>query len=540
MNKLALFRYRPIAMGKIKRSIFACFIFLIGVYPSKLVAQNSEFGVNLSGMEWNSGVGTVGTTYFEPTQAEFTYYASKGLKLVRIPFLWERMQPTLGGALNATYLAQLDQVVGYAANAGVSVFIDCHNYARYPYNGNVITSGGGPTQANFNNLWTQLATHYASNTTVWGYDIMNEPNTLGGINWMTIAQATITAIRTVDQTHVIIIEGDNWSHGNTWTTYNNTYNTLTDPNNNLVFEAHQYFDNNYSGAYSNNTMAGNGDNVNTGVTLITPFVNWVKTNNVRGMVGEYGIPNNADQANWNTLLTNFLAYLQTNCILGTYWAGGPDWGTYLLSCEPTNNFTTDAPQMAVLDQYTNFVSGCSPITPQPITLSSFSLSQDNSAVSLYWTTASETNNDYFTIQRSGDGFSFEGIGQVKGNGTTTAIHNYSFTDLNPLSGTAYYRLAQSDYNGDVTYSKEVSTTLGSKIQVVVAPNPFSNVANLIVTGGPQELVQLKILDLTGKTKYSGCNSANEGIIFGNGLNPGLYLLQVQINDQLFVQKIVKQ
>ena len=337
---------------------YLALIAVLLVFNVKVFSQASPYGVSLSGMEWGTSniPGAAGTNYFLPTAQEFTYYKGKGLKLFRIPFLWERMQESLGGSLNSTYLSQLDGVVSAAATAGVSVFLDCHNYGRY--NGNVITSSNGPTQAQYNNLWTQLATHYAGNTTVWGYDIMNEPHDLGGVNWMTVAQAAITAIRTVDAAHTLIIEGDNWSHGNTWTTYNNNYYQLTDPNNNLVFEAHQYFDSDGSGNYTNNTVAGNNANSSTGVTLITPFVNWLKNNKVKGMVGEYGVPNTADQTNWNTLLTNFLTYLQTNCVMGTYWAGGPAWGTNALSCEPTNNYTTDASQMSVLKNFTALGAGC--------------------------------------------------------------------------------------------------------------------------------------------------------------------------------------
>ena len=340
--------------------LYCCITLIVALalVNTKAVGQAGPYGVSLSGMEWGTGTipGTAGTNYFLPTAQEFTYYKGKGLKLFRIPFLWERMQETLGGSRNSTYLSQLDGVVSAAAAAGVSVFLDCHNYARY--NGNVITASGGPTQAQYNNLWTQLATHYASNTTVWGYDIMNEPHDLGSVDWQTVAQAAITAIRTVDATHTLIIEGNNWSHGNTWTTYNNNYYQMTDPNNNLVFEAHQYFDSDGSGNYTSNTVSGNGANSQTGVTLITPFVTWAKNNKVKAMVGEYGVPNNADQTNWNTLLTNFLTYLQTNCVMGTYWAGGPAWGTNALSCEPTNNYTTDASQMAVLENFSALGTGC--------------------------------------------------------------------------------------------------------------------------------------------------------------------------------------
>ena len=349
---------------------YLVFVAVFTLFSGKGFSQASPYGVSLSGMEWGTGniPGTAGSNYFLPTAQEFTYYKGKGLKLFRIPFLWERMQESLGGSLNSTYLSQLDGVVSAATSAGVSVFLDCHNYARY--NGNVITSSGGPTQAQFDSLWTKLAAHYAGNTTVWGYDIMNEPHDLGGVNWQTVAQATVNAIRKVDQGHTIIIEGDNWSHGSTWTSNNNNYYQMTDPNNNLVFEAHQYFDSDGSGNYTNNTVAGNGDNEQTGVTLITPFVNWCTTNKVKGMVGEYGIPNDADQTNWNTLLTNFLTYLQTNCIMGTYWAGGPAWGTNPLSCEPTNNYTTDASQMSVLENFTSLGSGCANSSGITVSISS--------------------------------------------------------------------------------------------------------------------------------------------------------------------------
>ncbi len=374
-------------------------IFLILFLNGKGYSQASEFGVNLSGMEWGNTIpGTEGSDYFVPTAAEFAYYNSLGLKLFRIPFLWERMQPTLGGPLNATYLAYLDQVVAAAAASGVSVYIDCHNYARYNLTNpssssssndttTVITHSKGPTQAQYNNLWTQLATHYATNATVWGYDIMNEPHNLGKANWPAIVQSVVNAIRTVDTIHVIIVEGDNWSQGYRWPTLPNSAGlaAVIDPTNNLLFEAHQYFDSNESGTFTGTAGTGFADNtpldtpntVNSGVNIITPFVNWINKNNLRGMVGEFGIPNNAtasDQANWNTFLGNFLAYLRANCILGTYWAGGPAWGnSYVLSCEPLNNDYTNPgearPQMPTLASYTSFETGCTSVglTPALIT-----------------------------------------------------------------------------------------------------------------------------------------------------------------------------
>ena len=565
MDKLALFICKKSKAKSLKILLLAACLFAAIVFPVRLSAQDSEFGVNLAGLDFgpNNLPGTAATNFFVPNAAEFNYYSSFGLKLFRIPFIWERMQPTLGGALSTSYLTYLDQVVAAAAAANVSVYLDCHNYARYNpgsttnpstnSTANVITLGG-PTQAQFNNLWTQLATHYASNSTVWGYDIMNEPHDLGSANWPAIAQSVVTAIRTVDMSHVIILEGDHWSQGHLWPTLPNSTGLAAtiDPAKNLVFEAHQYFDTDESGQYASNSFAGNtplgtANTVTSGVTLITPFVDWIGANKLRGLVGEYGIPNNAstvDQTNWNSLLDNFLKLLQDSCILGTYWAGGPGWGNgYVTSSEPLNNNYTNSsderPQMPTLAKYTAFTGTCTPVS-QPVTLSSFSLSASAATVTLYWTTASEINNNYFAVERSADGISFEEIGQVKGNGTSVIIHNYSFLDASPLGGTAYYRLAQYDYNGNLNYSKIISTTTENKVEVIVAPNPFANTTSLIVSGAPQLPVQLKVLDLTGKTMHSGTYNTNEGIGIGGSLSPGLYVLQIQINDQVYVQKIIKQ
>ena len=380
------------------KHINKCLIILFAILSIsvKVHGQNSQFGVVLAGLDFG------GTTYV-PTAAECQYYSAKGFKLIRVPFLWEKIQPTVGGALDPTYLGYIDQVVAAAATYNMSVMIDMHNYLRYPSDPSTTSTStlvtqGGPTQAQFNDVWTKIATHYASNTTIWGYDLMNEPHNLGSANWPAIAQSVVNAIRLVDTKHTIVLEGDHWSQGHLWPTLPNSTGlaSIVDPNNNLVFEAHQYFDSDESGTYASTSFSGatplgSANTVTSGVTLITPFVQWIKQNNLRGMVGEYGIPNNAssaDQANWNSLLGNFLAYLQTNCILGTYWAGGPGWGNgYVISCEPLNNDYTDAsaerPQMPTMMNYTSFPSGCTPIgggPPNPVTVSITSPSTTGSLV----------------------------------------------------------------------------------------------------------------------------------------------------------------
>ena len=83
----------------------------------------------------------------------------------------------------------------------------------------------------------------------------------------------------------------------------------------------------------------------------------------------------------------------------------------------------------------------------PVELSSFSASVTLNNVELNWTTATETNNFGFSIERRSEDSEFEEIGFVKGNGTSTLINSYSFIDLKPLSGVVYYRLKQIDIDG---------------------------------------------------------------------------------------------
>ena len=98
----------------------------------------------------------------------------------------------------------------------------------------------------------------------------------------------------------------------------------------------------------------------------------------------------------------------------------------------------------------------------PVELGDISGIHTGREVYLEWTTLSERNNDYFTVQRTLDGKTFEDIGTVFGNGTTTESTDYAFIDVAPYSGTSYYRVKQVDYNGDFEYSELVSASSADK------------------------------------------------------------------------------
>jgi uncharacterized protein (TIGR03437 family) len=205
------------------------------------------------------------------------------------------------------------------------------------------------------NFWAQMAMVFKDEPTVVAYDIMNEPHDMGVANWNQISQKVVNAIRAVDSDKLIMVPGDSYSNATNWATYNGLTSWITDPANNFYYEAHEYFDSDYSGSYAetyDQELSVNPNLGNVGVERLAPFTQWCTNNNARCYVGEYGIPNT--DARWLTVLDNFLSALDAAGMPGTYWAAGEWWATHgnsPLSVQPTNNFTTDVEQLQTLQNH---------------------------------------------------------------------------------------------------------------------------------------------------------------------------------------------
>ena len=107
------------------------------------------------------------------------------------------------------------------------------------------------------------------------------------------------------------------------------------------------------------------------------------------------------------------------------------------------------------DSYFN--NGCNPdVIVLPIELISFDVVKNVKYNTLKWTTASETNNDYFTVERSKNAILFNEVCKIKGAGSSDIVMNYTIDDNNPYDGITYYRLKQTDYNGIEKYFNIIS------------------------------------------------------------------------------------
>ncbi len=120
------------------------------------------------------------------------------------------------------------------------------------------------------------------------------------------------------------------------------------------------------------------------------------------------------------------------------------------------NFFSDNSTKSSGYKITDFDIWC--ISGLPIELISFKGEPYNDYNLLKWITASETNNDYFTIERSFDAIDFQVVGRVDGAGNSTSNLSYSLTDMKPYAGVTYYRLKQTDYNGDFTISDMITVS----------------------------------------------------------------------------------
>lgn len=136
----------------------------------------------------------------------------------------------------------------------------------------------------------------------------------------------------------------------------------------------------------------------------------------------------------------------------------------------------------------------------PIDLLFFKASRGLNNVFLSWATTSELNFDYFDIEKSTDGANFISIAVVKGNGTTTDRHDYSFNDEKPLIGKNYYRLKSVDFDGYSEYFDIAMVEFDSKKGFIVYPNPVQsgNEIKIELNFVPQYPVEVALYDLSGR------------------------------------------
>ncbi len=199
-----------------------------------------------------------------------------------------------------------------------------------------------------------------------------------------------------------------------------------------------------------------------------------------------------------------------------------------------NIFTVTAVDIQGGDYFTIGTANASS-TPLPIELARFNVVYENPVVVTSWETASELNNESFTLERAGADLDFREIGTKSGAGTTKIPQSYSMIDQYPYEGISYYRLKQTDFDGTTTYSDlKYMFIEESEKKLVIFPNPAQD-KNLRIRWGnarfdlnyieiinPQgELIQTYYFDQRNQLEYE--------IDLQQRLSPGLYIIKAYYN-----------
>lgn len=179
---------------------------------------------------------------------------------------------------------------------------------------------------------------------------------------------------------------------------------------------------------------------------------------------------------------------------------------------------------------TGFIGTSGNETPLPITLILFDVQDNTDNVKLIWETATETNNDHFTIEKSMNGNDWVIVKNIKGQGNSNSVHSYETYDEAPFSGLSYYHLKQTDYDGKFTFSEIKSIYRGTTTEgFSVFPNPTRNTLVLNIQER-METVAATIYNVYGELVWSSVlNTAleEEKIIDISSLKAGWYFIRIR-------------
>jgi len=174
----------------------------------------------------------------------------------------------------------------------------------------------------------------------------------------------------------------------------------------------------------------------------------------------------------------------------------------------------------------------------PVELVSFNASVIKDAIELSWMTATETNNQGFSIERMVDGDTFEQVGYVAGFGTTTEPKSYSFVDSKLETGKYLYRLKQIDFDGSFEYSNEISVEVVQPLEFLLKqnyPNPFNPSTTISYSIAEDGFVRIAVYNLLGQEVATIVNSYQKAdryeVVFNaNELSSGVYVYKIEAGN----------
>jgi len=155
-----------------------------------------------------------------------------------------------------------------------------------------------------------------------------------------------------------------------------------------------------------------------------------------------------------------------------------------------------------------------------------------------WATASEINNDYFTVEKTFDAINYSEVGKLKGAGNSDYSLYYSMVDENPYKGQSYYRLKQTDFNGNFTYSNLVAVNINSEVNYFnIYPNPANEKITIVTKITNSSIVS--IYNIQGKLVHQQALIQEKTELNINWLPKGVYIVKVENAEGALIKRLLK-
>jgi endoglucanase len=324
-------------MKQIVKVISAVSIIGIGIMffnftkPSTISSKFGN-GIAMSGLEDSQGIvnPVFEKDYTKNPESNYIKVQNTGFSHVKLAFDWQALEPTLNEPFNPEYLNHIKEQVATAKRHNLKVVLDMHNFGRRggEEKGQVI--GKQISVEQFADTWARLSNEFQNEDGIIAYNLMTEPfempvpttpqNYLTNSTATQMYQKAVDVIRSQGDKKTLIVQLDQWaSIANFTANYGSDPKPwISDPENNIMYEVHHYFDKDRSGYYK-----GEGTTPKTTFEEIrdeaTPYLEWCKRNNIKAYIGEIGIPNTPA---WQIMLAKYLTFIKTYDANWTYWTMG--------------------------------------------------------------------------------------------------------------------------------------------------------------------------------------------------------------------------